>query len=87
MAYQIAYGKLPEATFPTRETFNKDLAGIFYNLNLVICEELNRKGLDVSVGDSGVLPPENVSSWTCLHAETLIETFQVVLGSGPMPGT
>ena len=86
MAYQITYGKLPKATFPTRETFNKDLARIFYNLNLVICEETNRKGLDVSVGDSGVLPPENVSSWTCLHVETLIETFQVVFGKGPVHG-
>jgi len=85
MAYQIAYGKLSEVSLPTRETFKEDLTRIFYNLNLVICEELNRKGLDVSMGNSGVLPPEDVSSWTCLHVETLIETFRVVLGKGPVP--
>lgn len=87
MAYQLAYGKQSAVSLPTRKSFLQNLTEVFSNLNLVICEELNRKGLSLHMGDSGVLPPEDVASWTCLHIETLIETFHLVLGKGPVPGT
>ncbi|WP_462325713.1 hypothetical protein [Desulfoplanes sp.] len=85
LAYQIAYSKQPTTMIPTREPFKKEVARLFCNLNLIICEEMGRKGIDLEVGDPRFLPPEDVPAWTCLHVETLIETFYVVLGAGPVP--
>ncbi|GAU08164.1 hypothetical protein [Desulfoplanes formicivorans] len=84
LAYQIAYGKQPTTTIPSRESFQKEVARLLGNLNVIIGEEMHRKGVALQMGEVRVQPPEDVPSWTCLHIETLIETYAVVLGTAPV---
>ncbi len=86
LAYQIAYGKHAKTSLPDRQKFKQEVAKLVYNHNLIICEEMNRKGIALEMGNAGFLPPEDVPFWTCLHVETLVETFHMVLGIGPLPG-
>ena len=83
LAYQIACGKQPTTTIPSRDSFSKEVVRLLSNLNVIIGEEMQRKGVELQPGDVQVQPPKNVSSWTCLHIETLIETYAVVLGTAP----
>ena len=77
---QIVHGKQSSAPQISPTELNKEMAGIFYNLNLIICEEMNRKGVEIKASSLIVQPPENLTSWTTLRAETLIDPFYMVLG-------
>jgi hypothetical protein len=84
LAYQIAYGKQPTTTIPSRDSFSKEVVRLLGNLNMIIGEEMLLQGVQLEVGDIRVQPPQDVASWTCLHIETLIESYAVVLGTAPV---
>jgi hypothetical protein len=77
---QIISGKQSGTVCYSPKEGHKELERMFYNLNLILCEEMGRKGLDIKIGAPLAHVPENVGTWTTLHAETLVGTFYVLLG-------
>lgn len=80
LGYQIISGKQPGMLCRSREEGRKELERMFYNLNLILCEEMKRKGVDIAIGTPLAQVPENVGTWTTLQAETLVGPFCIVLG-------
>ena len=80
LGYQIISGKQPGTLFHSREEGRKELERMFYNLNLILCEEMKRKGVELEIGTFLAQVPEDVGTWITLQAETLVGPFSIVLG-------